>query len=190
MNLLPYRHGTTGKLSPYFTNENFPMLLTGEYAKYLCLYEALTVNPVSYQNLEEFLIGIGKKEQVTLALTDTGRAFHELPRIHKECIDYSQKNWGYLHADVEAVGDFIQVEKHLITGEDFIGSVFGLEYIIRKDKLTDARQYGKILIKTVYQTLEFNIEASLSSKILVNINLVDRKNKVILTQKLFSLYVG
>ncbi|MDD3218488.1 MAG: DUF5717 family protein [Lachnospiraceae bacterium] len=173
-----------------FTNENFPMLLTGEYAKYLCLYEALTVNPVSYQNLDEFLIGIGKKEQVTLALTDTGRAFHELPESTKNVLTIHKKNWGYLHADVEAVGDFIQVEKHLITGEDFIGSVFGLEYIIRKDKLTDARQYGKILIKTVYQTLEFNIEASLSSKILVNINLVDKKNKVMLTRNYLAFMLG
>ena len=34
--------------------------------------------------------------------------------------------------EVEVTGDFLEVEKKVITSEDFIGSVYGLEYLIRK----------------------------------------------------------
>ena len=37
--------------------------------------------------------------------------------------------------EVEVTGDFLEVEKKVITSEDFIGSVYGLEYLIRKEKL-------------------------------------------------------
>ena len=62
--------------------------------------------------------------------------------------------------EVEVTGDFLEVEKKVITSEDFIGSVYGLEYLIRKEKLGSGRKYGQIRIKTVYGTYIYEVKAS------------------------------
>ena len=53
----------------------------------------------------------------------------------KDTLMLHRNGWGYGRAEVSVQGDFLEVEKKVITTEDFIGSVYGLEYIVRREYL-------------------------------------------------------
>ena len=47
----------------------------------------------------------------------------------KETLYLYKNTWGYVRMEIEVQGDFLEVEKKVVTSEDFIGSVYGVEYI-------------------------------------------------------------
>ena len=143
-----------------FTSDSFLGLLKDRDRKYQSLYRGMSQNPVTYQHMEEFLIGAGKKEPMSLSLDKEEREMLKLKNSQKDSVYLYKNTWGYLRLEVEVVGDFLEVEKKVITSEDFIGSVYGLEYIVRRDRLGRGRKYGKIRLKHVYGTLEFRVTAS------------------------------
>ena len=51
-----------------FTDPSFSSLLKNEEDQKKALFAGLSRQPVTYQHLEEFLIGIGMKEQVSVSL--------------------------------------------------------------------------------------------------------------------------
>lgn len=143
-----------------FTSASFTQLLRGKNRSFLPLYQGLSHNPVTYQHLEEFLISTGRKEPVLFSLDKQEKEVYHLDASQKDTLYIYKNNWGYTRIEVEVTGGFLQVEKKIITSEDFIGKVYGLEYIIDFDRLHKGRNYGKILLKSVQETIEFRIEAS------------------------------
>lgn len=97
---------------------------------------------------------------MTLRLEKTEQTWDHLDTTVKDCLNLYKSTWGYTRMEVEVTGDFLEVEKKVITSEDFIGSVYGLEYLIRKEKLGSGRKYGQIRIKTVYGTYIYEVKAS------------------------------
>ncbi|MGI6007596.1 MAG: DUF5717 family protein [Ruminococcus sp.] len=143
-----------------FTGKDFLNFSAEERKSCLGLYKGMSHNPVTYQHMEEFLIGMGKKEPVRLSLDKDRKETLKLEGSMKDTLYIYRSTWGYLRAEVETVGDFLEVDKKIITSEDFIGSVFGLEYIILRDRLGKGKRFGKIRIRTVYGQLEFEVVAS------------------------------
>ena len=143
-----------------YTDEKFLGLLRGKNRKYIPLYRGLSVNPVSYQHLEEFLISAGKKEPVRLSLDKQERMSYVLNSSIKDTLYLYKNTWGYTRIEISVQGDFIEPEKKVITSDDFIGRVYGLEYILNRDRLNGRRCTGRIVLKTVYEELSLEIEAS------------------------------
>ena len=143
-----------------FTNENFEGLLRGKNRKYIPLYKGLSQNPVTYQHLEEFLIACGRKEKISISTDKQGRLSYILNNSQKDTLYIYKSTWGYTRIEAEAVGGFIDIEKKIITSDDFIGRVYGLEYVIDRDKLCGRKRCGSIILKTVYGREEIVIEAS------------------------------
>lgn len=143
-----------------FTNPNFRRLLGGKNRKYLALYQGMSHNPVTYQHLEEFLVTTEKKEPITLSLDKQEKAVYELGASQSDTLYIYRNTWGYVRLEVETEGDFLEVEKKVITTDDFIGKVYGLEYILHKDRMGAGRNFGRIRIRSVHQSLEFDVEAT------------------------------
>ncbi len=158
-----------------FTSDSFVKLLRGEDGICRSLYRGMSHNPVTYQHMEEFLIGAGKKDPVALALEKEQQEFLDLKNSRKDSICIYKNTWGYVRLEAEVTGDFLQVEKKVITSEDFIGSVYNLEYIVRRDCLGRGKKYGKICLKHVYGTLEFQITASADGAYELNMNGLEKK---------------
>lgn len=143
-----------------FNSPDFVRFLKGKDSCWLPLYRGLCVKPLGYQHLEEFLIACGRKEPVHISLDRERKVYDGLRSSQKNILYVEKDTWGYVRIEVEVQGDFLQVDKKVITSEDFIGSLYGLEYILRRDRLRPGRNYGKIMIRTVYETLEFEVTAS------------------------------
>lgn len=143
-----------------FTSPDFARFLKGRDACWLPLYRGLCVKPAGYQHLEEFLIACGRKEPVHISIDRDKKVYDGLRSSQKNILYVEKNNWGFVRMEVEVQGDFLQVDKKVITSEDFIGSLYGLEYILRRDRLKTGRNYGMITIRTVYETLQFQVVAS------------------------------
>lgn len=138
-----------------YTSPSFERLLRGKDRQYLPLYLGLSGKPTTYQHLEEFLVAAGKKEAVSLRIDRDEKIFDDVKRSQKDTLYIYKNTWGYVRMEIEIEGDFIQVEKKVITSEDFIGSAYGLEYVVRRERLRKGRNYGRIFIHTVYGTLVY-----------------------------------
>ena len=143
-----------------FVSADFTRFFKGKDACWLPLYRGLSANPAGYQHLEEFLIGCGRKEPVHISIDREEKIYEGLRSSQKNILYVEKDTWGFVRMEVDVQGDFLQVDKRVITSEDFIGSLFGLEYILRRDRLKKGNNYGMITIRTVYDTLQFKVVAT------------------------------
>ena len=143
-----------------FTDKRFEKLLTGDDARFLSLYRALSQNPVTYQRMEEFLTASGKKEAVVVSLGQTEEGFYRLGETTKEVLRLTKNTWGFLNFRVDVSGDFLEVPKKQITDQDFVGSICDLEYVVHADAVGDRKRRGRITLSSASQTLTFDVTAS------------------------------
>ena len=108
----------------------------------------------------------------------------------KDSVYIYRSTWGYTRMEVEVEGDFLEVDKKIITSEDFIGSVYGLEYIILRDRLGSGRHRGRIRIKSVYGTLNFEILASAERDYQISMHAFESRMKRDLAEGYLNLRTG
>ena len=107
-----------------------------------------------------------------------GKEYYELKDSLKESFYIQRSGWGHLRLDVEAVGEFLEVPRKVVTDEDFIGSHYEVEYLVHKEKLRQGNQFGKIIVKSPYQEITYTVVASTSGKLDVDIRLTREKSKL------------
>lgn len=163
-----------------FTDPSFSSLLKNEEDQKKALLAGLSRQPVTYQHLEEFLIGIGMKEQVSVSLKDPGARYYEVKQDMQEAFHIHRSGWGHLRLEIEAYGDFLEIPKKVVTDEDFIGSYYEVDYLISCDKLGAGNQFGKIVVKSPYQQLTYELLVSRTPKVEVNVRVVEEQHKLVI----------
>ncbi len=166
----------------YNNNAFFEKLLERCAPEHITLYKGMSENPVTYQHLEEFLVGAGLKEPVSVQIEESETDFYNVTSSKKSVLMIQKNTWGYINIEVEVTGDFIEVQKKRIISDDFVGSHCQLEFVIRYDRLAKGRRYGKILLKSVYGTKSVEIVASKNSPVRVDIGAVRKRNMITLTR--------
>lgn len=147
-----------------FYHKDFPNLIKENEIKEGMIYRGIMGAKPSNQNMEEFLIGIRKKEKVSFSLSKTSLEFYNLRETIKESIEIKKDNWGYLEINVTCDGDFLRIEKKKIRSEDFIGSVYSFEFFIDTQELHAGRNYAQIKLSSVYETQTIEIVAGTGDK--------------------------
>ena len=173
-----------------FTDKRFPGLLAGESEKIRSLYAGMSRQPVTYQHLEEFLIAAGAKEKVELKLNREETHFYNVEESIQEAFYIHRSGWGHIRADIEVPGDFLEVGRKVVTDEDFIGSTYEVDYVIHAEKLGKGNQYGRITVRTPYQSLEYHILASRGNENGVNLNLLEKKCRYALMTEYLGYVCG
>lgn len=161
-----------------FTDPGFALLLKNAEEKELALYQGLSRHPVTFQHVEEFLIGTGRKEPVKIDLKEDHNSFYEIQESVRESFTVHKNGWGHLRLEIEAKGDFLEVPKYVVTDEDFIGSYYQVEYVIHKDQLTKGRHFGEITVRSPYQELVYHITASKEPKVQLKVDLHEKRHKL------------
>ncbi|MFA9378598.1 MAG: DUF5717 family protein [Lachnotalea sp.] len=142
--------------SPEFTN-----VFINNDTRYESMYIALTSGEfISEQSMEEFLIGIKKKSAISVKIDKMQQSFYKLSSDEREIIQISKSTWGYVKITIKAEADFIHLDNHIITTNDFIGSNYQLAYIIKKNRLHSGKNFGRIIISTIHSELVYEITAS------------------------------
>ncbi len=145
------------KAYPVFVSEGFRNMLERQKPEWIPLYEGLRTQASGYADMEEFLVGIHAKDVVNLTLEKPDAYFEGLGQTQKESAVLSKDGWGFQKLDICTDAEFLEVERPVVTTDEFIGSTYRLDYLIYPDRLHEGKNYGKIFVKSPYQTLCFEV---------------------------------
>ena len=163
-----------------FKKPSFAAVMEKADNKQKSLYVGLSATATNYQNLEEFLIGLGEKEPVSVSLKTTSAEFFGLRESIQESFDIHKNGWGYLRLEIESTAEFLEPERHVITQEEFIGSSCRINYIVHTDKIQKGNQIGEIIVRSPYQELVYHVTASRGARIRVDLNIEEKRRRAAL----------
>ncbi len=127
-----------------FYTEDFRRVFNGSDRQYYDYYRGLSAVPGNEQNVEEFLIGINKKQKIEY-LTDVQEIrLEDIQEEEETGIRITRNGWGAARLFVEAEGSFLYVEKDCVTEADFLGNFCRLPVYIRESGLHAGNNYGSI----------------------------------------------
>lgn len=152
------------KAHAIFTSGEFRKMLTRQAPQWMTLYEGLTGKTSDDSDMEEFLVGIGAKKKISIALERKKAFFEGLNQTQKENVRITKDNWGFQRMEISTDAEFLQTERTVVTSDEFIGSSCYLNYLIYPEKLHAGKNYGRIFIKTPFQTLAFEITVKKTEK--------------------------
>lgn len=108
------------------------------------MYEGLVRNRDKREAMEEFIVGIRKKQAVELSVDKEGASYEKIGDNVSKNVRVTRSGWGYLQAEVCARGSFLILEKNSISDEEFGGHVYEYQYIIDASKLHGGCNEGAI----------------------------------------------
>ena len=173
-----------------FTDKNFATVIAETDPKQKALYAGLSRQPVTWQNLEEFLVATKQKEAVSISLKTTETEFYNVKETIQESFEIQRSGWGHLRLDIESKGGFLEPERKIVTDEEFIGSCLKLNYVIHADQLKSGNQIGEIVVRSPYQELRYQVTASKSPQIRIDIHREEKKHKAELIHDYIEYRIG
>lgn len=137
-----------------FYHKSFANIIKPKERKEAMIYRGIASAKPSNQNLEEFLVGIRKKQKIHFSVNRNSYDYPQFTESVKETIEIQKDSWGYIELEIISDCEFLVPSKKKITTEDFIGSTCLLDFMISYDKLHAGRNYGFLLIKGLYHNEE------------------------------------
>lgn len=147
-----------------FYHKSFPNILKAKETKEKMYYQGILAAKPSSQNLEEFLVAAGRKEQIHFTISETDCRFDALTESQQQKIEIKKSEWGYLELAITSDAAFVQPAQTQINSEDFLGSTFVLKYIVDYDRMHAGNNYAKITFSSVYETKVLEIYAHKGEK--------------------------
>lgn len=142
-----------------FYNRNFLNTIPYDNVYERLTYEGFVCARPSGQNMEEFLIGVNKKQPVSISVDKSEEIFMASKEPQSGCFTITKDNWGYTEIRLRTDCEFIKLSKPVLTLDDFIGKTYLYEYIIDASAMHAGRNFGRIYIDGVYQSFTIDITA-------------------------------
>ncbi len=142
-----------------FYNRNFLNTIPYDNVYERLTYEGFACARPSGQNMEEFLIGVNKKQPVSISVDKSEEIFMASKEPQSGCFTITKDNWGYTEIRLRTDCEFIKLSKSVLTLDDFIGKTYLYEYIIDTSAMHAGRNFGRIYIDGVYQSFTIDITA-------------------------------
>ena len=142
-----------------FYNRNFLNTIPYGNVYERLTYEGFACARPSGQNMEEFLIGVNKKQPVSISVDKSEEIFMASKESQRGCFTITKDNWGYTEIRLRTDCEFIKLSKPVLTLDDFIGKTYLYEYIIDASAMHAGRNFGRIYIDGVYQSFTIDITA-------------------------------
>lgn len=121
------------------------------------LYKQVMKNSNRSIALEEFLVGMGLKERVSVSIVDSIREYTDMVVNYGDILNVSKSSWGYVDIDVSVEGDFLYNCKSKIAGDDFNGKIAEYQYFINAARLHGGSNHGRITLRTTNETVVYDI---------------------------------
>lgn len=142
-----------------FYNRNFLNTIPYDNVYERLTYEGFACARPSGQNMEEFLIGVNKKQPVSISVDKSEEIFMASKEPQSGCFTITKDNWGYTEIRLRTDCEFIKLSKPVLTLDDFIGKTYLYEYIIDASAMHAGRNFCRIYIDGVYQSFTIDITA-------------------------------
>lgn len=142
-----------------FYHKSFSNIISEREYKESMIYRGIVSAKPSPQNMEEFLIGIGRKKQIGFGIDRSSLRLPELTESSRQSIEIKKDEWGYLSIAVSSDAEFLSLSETHITTEDFLGSVCRYQFVVDYEKMHAGWNYGRIRFATVYEAHSIEVAA-------------------------------
>ena len=177
-----YALNNTEEAFHLFKSESFPELLPeGDHAG-RALWRGLMKPPVSLTAMEEFLVSTGMKEPVSVTLPVTEGAFYDVRDTFQDTVRLKRDGLGSFALTVRTDADFIELARHRVTDEHFIGMSYDFPYRILVGRLGNAVRKGRIVFESQRGRLEYTVTASAHSAEYMPHTALINRNELYLTR--------
>lgn len=146
-----------------FYSKDFVKILSGADAQYLAVYQGMSAYAGQEQNMEEFLIHVGKKQGVEYRAEKPAIDLQIMPadgeyQLLEQEITIVKNGWGYTVLNIECDGPFLFSEKEVITEDAFLGNYARIPIYIDRTYLKQGINRGSISFFNSY--VDFSVEVS------------------------------
>lgn len=141
-----------------FMSEDFERVFLHDDKQSVLIHRSLIKSDNPYHAMEEFLIGVNKKQPIHLSIQKNYMEYQVRKESFMDKIQITKDNWGYAQFNVYVDAAFIQIEQDVITADQFIGNSFYLEYVIDPSFMRDGINYGRITISSIVETITVEIK--------------------------------
>ncbi len=173
-----------------FCNKAFFNLMGAQDIKEQMIYRGILGTRPSISNMEEFLIGTGKKDRISISVEKEKYEFYEVKEVVKDVLEIHKDNWGFAEISITTDAEFIHFEKEVITSDMFLGSVYPLEFYIDAEYMHHGKNYAKIMVTSPYESCAVEIMASTEEKyVLPTIEKTYRIKKKKSLSRIMELYI-
>lgn len=133
-----------------FYSSNFSKIFTGNEKQYFSIYKGLAKDFGNEQNVEEFLIGVNKKQEIEYLLETDMVKISNPEDVVEEKIGITKNGWGYVALHIFVEGDFLTTEKEYLTDDEFLGNHCNLNVYVYSHRLHKGTNYGAIRFTHAY----------------------------------------
>ncbi len=123
------------------------------------LYRSLMKGISTSQALEEFLIANNKKPRIQFDVDKKEKKYKVTTETVADKIILTKNHWGYMEIRVSTDNAFIIPDHKIVWGDNFIGNNFILDIVLNPAKMRHGINKGKIILQTISQIVEVEIEA-------------------------------
>ncbi len=170
-----------------FYRKDFIQILNGVDRQYVGIYRGLSGVFGNEQNVDEFLVRINKKKRTEYIPMEDSIRIDAPYGVSEGRATITRNGWGYTYLTVATEGEFLNVEKHVLTDDDFLGNICSFGYYIDTAKLHAGNNYGSILLTNagVTTTIRFQV----MGEQVKGLQLENRRKMRNLTFELLNLYI-
>lgn len=174
-----------------FYSKDFSKMLEESDAQYLTSYQGLSIYPGQEQNMEEFLIHVGKKQPVEFWVQEPeiqmeGHSSEGEYRLLPREITIVRNGWGYTALNVECDGDFLYSEKTLLTEDDFLGNYARLPIYVDGSHLCQGKNQGKVVLYNSFVSLEIPVCVQMGTSHLLSLSVLEKQRTVVALMKQYE----
>ena len=136
-----------------FKTDEFVNVFLEKEPTYLAIYDSLMKGNSPSQAMEEFLVAIHKKLPVEIDIDKKELHFEVDRDSFMEKIYIIRSNWGYSEIKLFTDAPFIKLDHKVLWTDNFASNSYPFEVVIDPSKMRVGINYGRIIIKTVHQTI-------------------------------------
>lgn len=137
-----------GRAYVLFVSPQFAKLAYQWGPRCQALYDGLQGTTAAYHGLEQFLVGMGQKEPVTVSLASDHLFLKNPGDSEREELLLTKNTWGFAPLSISCDAPFLQIERQEITTEEFVGSSYHIGFVIHREQLHAGRNFARITVLT------------------------------------------
>lgn len=142
----------------FYYSPAFPYVLKNSDKQVTLVYQGLSSFEGNEQNVEEFLIAMNKKQKVEYIVAEDYLKVNQPQGVVEAVLNVIRNGWGYTYLEVWAEGDFLFLDKKVLTEEDFAGNRYSLPVYIDGTQLHAGKNFGAVKFRNAYTAFEIPVE--------------------------------
>ncbi len=144
----------------FYYSPAFPYVLNNSDKQVSLVYQGLSSFEGNEQNVEEFLIAMNKKQKVEYIVAEDYLKLNNPQGMMEMTLNLIRNGWGYTYLEVWAEGDFLFLNKNIITEEDFLGNRYSLPVYVDATQLHAGKNLGVVKFQNAYTVFEVPVEVT------------------------------